>query len=962
MVFAFGDNYFRLDLTKLNTMTKIYYTIISSAICSLFFAQQTKWKFEDAIIDFNSSTTNLPLQVSFADSKHLTDNQFIDWMKTEMIQSQEISFTSIKKTNDQLGFIHNRLQQYYKGYKMEGAVILTHSKNNEVKSFNGDWFRDITMTNEISISEKEALQKALNKVSAKKYKWENESEEKHMQQVLNNPNFTYKPIGELCIIPKMDSKTKHISYFFTYKFNIYAEEPLYRANIYVDATTGNILDEQNLICTIDAVGSANTKYSGVQPIVTDSYTNGYRLRETGRGQGIETYNLKNTSNYGAATDFTNTINNWTNTGVDQAATDAHFGAEATYDYYLQDHNRNSIDGNGYKLLSYVHYNTNYVNAFWDGQVMTYGDGSSSQGFSIMTALDVCGHEITHGVVENTANLGNGEAGALNEAFADIFGTCTEWFARPTQHDWIMGADITSSGQGIRNMSNPNQFQDPETYLGTNWDAGGEVHINAGPCDYWFYLLSAGGSGTNDNGQVYNISSITMTKAAAIAYRALNVYMTPGTTYANVRNFTIQAAKDLYGSCSNEVIQTTNAWNAVGVGALYTPGAIGANFAASQISSCNLPTSVNFNNTTAAGLLYNWNFGDNTTSTNINPSHTYTANGTYSVKLIATGCISGSVDSIIKTSYITINAPISPITNGDNICANTSATLTASGNGLINWYNAATNGTLVGTGNSYTTPNLSSNTTYYAVNTVSQTPIYGGPTTNTVFGGGSNFNANFDRYLIFDVLQSCKLKTVKVVANSAGNRTIELRNSSGAVLQSTVVNIPAGAQTVTLNFNLTPGTNYQLGTSTLPDMWRNNSGSGYPYNIGGLVNITSADAGSSFYYYFYNWEVQQNDCESAATAATAVVNVCTGFNEANAESSISLYPNPATHILKIDMTENILLSTKNIEIYDALGKIVKLIPVSSLQTSISLSDLATGVYTCRFINSSNKTIVKRFVKE
>ena len=80
---------------------------------------------------------------------------------------------------------------------------------------------------------------------------------------------------------------------------------------------------------------------------------------------------------------------------------------ATYDYYLQTFNRNSIDDNGYKLLSYVHYSTNYVNTFWDGTRMTYGDGQVSQSFNIMTALDVCGHEITW-IVENTAGLNGGK--------------------------------------------------------------------------------------------------------------------------------------------------------------------------------------------------------------------------------------------------------------------------------------------------------------------------------------------------------------------------------------------------------------------------------------------------------------------------------------------------------------------------------------------------------------------------
>ncbi|MBI3518316.1 MAG: M4 family metallopeptidase [Bacteroidetes bacterium] len=606
-------------------MNKTYTTIFASCICSLFFAQQNALHIEGAKADFNSSLTNLPLQISFDESKHLSDAQFADWMKKELVKSDDVAFTILKKDYDQLGFVHHRLQQYYKGYKIEGAIILTHSKSNEVKSFNGDWFKDINPSNSISLTEQQALQFAINKVGAKSYKWDNKAEEAHMQTALNNPNFSYKPTGELCLVPIIDSKTKTISFQYAYKFNIYAEEPLYRANVFVDAASGKIIKEQNLICTVDAVGTANTKYSGTKNITTDSFTGGYRLRESGRGGGIETYNMSNTTTY-SATDFTNTTNTWTITTANQAATDAHFGAESTYDYYMQTFNRNSVDDAGYKLLSYVHYSTNYVNAFWDGTRMTYGDGQASQGFSIMTALDVCGHEITHGVVQNTANLSGGEADALNEAFADIFGTSVEWFARPTQHDWLMGKDISTTGTAIRDMSNPNAIQQPDTYQGTYWDNTGEPHTNNGPCIYWFYLLSVGGSGTNDNSQAYNVSSITMAKAEAIAYRALSTYMTPSTDYAAVRNYCIQAAKDLYGACSNEVIQTTNAWYAVGVGTQYVAGTIGTNFAANQSASCSLPTVVSFNNTTAAGQTYTWDFGDGTSSTTANPVHTYSVNG------------------------------------------------------------------------------------------------------------------------------------------------------------------------------------------------------------------------------------------------------------------------------------------------------------------------------------------------
>ena len=947
-------------------MNKLQSTILATCLLSLGFAQQNQNNQNGYRIDFKSNVTDLPLSVTFEQTKHLSEDQFSNWLKQDFLQNENVSIAPFKTEYDPLGYTHTKYYQYYKGYKMDGVVIITHNKNNEVVSFNGDYFKNINLENTVTLTEQQALGYALKKVNAKKYKWENLAEEKQMQEALNNPSFTYKPVGDLIIYSKTNQSTKQVSHHYAYKFNIYADLPLYRANVYVDAQTGEILQEKNLICTVDAVGSANTKYSGTQQITADNTGTYYRLRETARGGGIETYNMKNGTSYTAVSDFTNTINTWTVVNNDQAATDAHFGAEKTYDFYYTTFNRNSIDNAGYKLLNYVHYSNSYVNAFWDGQRMTYGDGNTSQGFTIMTALDVCGHEITHGVVENTCQLnggGSGEADALNEAFADIFGTSVEWYARPSQHDWIMGKDIMTNGQGIRDMSNPNNIQQPDTYQGTYWDNTGEPHTNNGPCIFWFYLLSVGKSGTNDNNQAYNVTGITMAKAEAIAYRAMTVYMTPSTTYADVRNYTIQAAKDLYGGCSNEVIQTTNAWYAVGVGSQYVAGAITPNFAADQVSSCVLPLSVNFNNTTAAGLTYKWTFGDGATSTQTNVAHTYTANGTYSVKLVATGCTSGK-DSVIKSSYITINAPTAPSATGGSVCAGGSAQLSASGTGSVKWYNSASNGTLVGTGNNYTTPILTSSTTYYAVNTVTNAPVYGGPANNTVFGGGSNFNGSTARYLIFDVLQPCTLKTVVVVANSAGNRVIELRDVSGTIIQSATINVAAGTQTLTLNFNLTPGSNYQLGTGgTLVDLYRNNTGSGYPYNIGSMVNITSADAGSSYYYYYYNWQVQKADCQSAPVAVTASVSLCpTGIVENNTSHALLVYPNPASEMVTLNLDKESLNQVDKIEMFDMLGKSVKQISMHSETEQVNLSDLSKGVYMISVQFESGQKSMVKFVKE
>lgn len=854
---------------KLTTMKKKYSFcfLALSLIGSLLVAQTNASLMEMA--QEKSFDKGKVHYIQLKENYTIYENTVEAFLNTIVLNDNHLAVKKIRTDKDELGYSHSRYEIRYNNVPVHNAVIVTHAIGGKIASINGDLSSIQKPSNSVVLNEQNALQKALNKVNAKKYKWENKEEENHMKEALNDPNFTYSPNGQL-VLYSINSKV-----VYAYKFCIYAEEPLYKANVIVDAQNGKILQEENMICHADVPATANTKYSGVKSFTVDNVAaSSYRLRETGRGNGIRTYNLNNGSNYGAATDFTNTSTSWTTTGVDQAATDAHWGAEMTYDYYMLNHNRNSIDGAGYNLLSYVHYNTNYQNAFWDGTRMTYGDGGGS--YTIFTALDVCGHEITHGLTSNTSNLNySNESGALNESYSDIFGNSIENYARPSQWSWKMGEDMTVSGNGLRNMSNPALFSDPDTYNGTYWYTGtadnGGVHTNSGVSNFWYYLLVAGGTGTNDISNSYTVNAIGWTAASRIAFRALTVYYTPTTNYATARNLSIQAAKDLYGNCSNEVVQVTNAWYAVGVGPAYS-NSISPNFTASGTSFCSVPVTINFNNTTASGITYSWNFGDGSAvSTATNPAHTYTANGTYSVKLKATGCLS-AIDSITKVAYITINTPANPVTTGASRCGTGTVNLTASGSSQLYWYTTPTGtGTPVNIGGNYTTPTLTANTTYYVINTSTNAPVVGAPS-STAIGTSANYNTA-TAYDIFDVIQPSTLKSVIMYASTAGNRTVELRNSSNTVITSTIVNLAIGANTVNLNFALTPGTNYRLGlnSASAVNLYRNSTGAVYPYNIGGLVNITGSSAGTpGYFYFFYNWQIQKANCVSAAVAVTASV--------------------------------------------------------------------------------------------
>jgi len=948
--------------TKKQNMGIATKNILVLGICALTGAlmAQDGQRFGNATVVDRSGVTNLPNFIKLDPSQQMRQENFVDWAVYAFNIPTNSTFKPYKVETDELGYTHTRHQQYYNGYPVEASQVISHMRDGKITMVNGDYYENFSASTSASLSEDKALISALKKVKAIKYMWENPNMQAHERAVTNNPDFTYYPKGELVYVHKRGADYTANNMRLAYKFNIYAETPLYRANVFVDANTGEILDEQNLICTADVVGSANTKYSGTVTMTSDNNGGTYRLRETGRGNGIQTYDLNNGTSTGSAVDFTNATSTWNLSGVDQAATDAHWGAEMTYDYFMQVHNRNSIDGSGYLLRSYVHYSTNYVNAFWNGSYMTYGDGDVSQGYDIMTALDVCGHEITHGLVSNTAGLGGGEAGALNEAFADIFGTNMEVFARPSQNDWRMGADLTTNGQGLRNMANPNQLQQPDTYNGTYWDGGGEVHINDGPCIYWYYLLCQGGSGTNDNSDPYNVSGITMNVARHIAFRGLTVYFTSNTNYANARTHTIQAALDLHGNCSQEVASTTNAWYAVGVGAAYNGGVPTAGFAAANTSSCTAPLTVNFTNTSNGAVSYNWDFGDGGTSTTASPAHTYTAAGVYNVQMIATGtCSPNSKDTVLLNNLVVVNgapnAANPPFVN----CGPQSYTLNGTGVGNLTWYDASGQ---VGTGPNYTTPTLTATTTYSVTSSVmvaGTNTLAGAPAANTTLGGGGYLN--YAHYLTFDAFAGFTLKTVDVYAQSSSSSqpTFELQDNNGATIYSLSPSLTsAGLNVVTLNWHIPPGTGYILAASGANlNLYRNNTGASYPIAVGSVASITGNDVmgtAPNYYYWFYNWKYAQDvPCPSNPTVVTATIQNCTGI-ASQGSSTIEVHPNPAHNNLFINAPHNI----SSVTVVDMIGKtIMTHTPQNETSVSLDVSALPAGVYFVKVVSGDSNKLIK-----
>lgn len=529
-----------------------------------------------------------PDWITVKSEKSINAKRIFEFYKDAFGLGKSDNMKLVETKTDKLGFTNYRFQQYYKGIPVEGALYIVHEKNGKAVKANGRPVRNLEISNIPLVSSQNAVNTAISFVNASQYMWENPETEKMLKEIKGNEAATYYPKAKLVYMDKKFSQDP-TAYKLAFKTEVYSQIPSKRMFIYIDAETGNVLHSINMIQNTDKTVIAPTKYNSNRSIVIDSINpNSYRLREAGRGNGVRTFDLHNTTNYSLATDIIDTDTIFSN---DDIANNAHWAAEMTYDYFLQKHARNSYNDAGGALLSYVHFDVNLANAQWDGLRMSYGDGNGTT-MSAFTTIDICGHEISHGVTEYAANLVyQDEPGAMNEAFSDIFGTCIEFFADSTPN-WLMGEDI---GDPIRSMSDPKLYQQPNTYHGQYWDPdpnnfdNGGVHTNSGVLNYWFYLLSAGGSGTNDNGNAYHINAIGMDTAAAIAYRMLTVYLIESSQYMDAYNAGLNAASDLYGSCSNVEKEVAAAFAAVGLGYPISNDKVYLTDVFSPITKCGLST-------------------------------------------------------------------------------------------------------------------------------------------------------------------------------------------------------------------------------------------------------------------------------------------------------------------------------------------------------------------------------------
>ena len=302
-------------------------------------------------------------------------------------------------------------------------------------------------------------------------------------------------------------------------------------------------------------------------------------------------------------------------------------------------------------------------------------------------------------------------------------------------------------------------------------------------------------------------------------------------------------------------------------AVVITSAVTATFNQTLLPTCTLPENVTFKNTSTNATGYAWDFGDGTTDVVAEPVHAYQNQGVYTVKLYATNACGG--DSLIKSQAINITSG-PPASSDVNICAGQQATLHATGLSVISWYVANSGGELT-TGVNYTTPALSTSTTYYIQSNITPAVATAGPAASTI-GTGSYNTRTTKRGMVFNNTVPQKLVSVDVYTDSAGLRSIILQDSIGNILDSIAVSIASGHHTITLNWQLPAEDKLMLCSSGFCYLYRNSSGVTFPYNSSdATLSITgnSSNAPGSF-YYFYNWKLQQPACQSAHTPVTVFV--------------------------------------------------------------------------------------------
>jgi Zn-dependent metalloprotease len=506
------------------------------------------------------------------------------------------------------GEITYKHKQYYKGIPVLGASYTVHTKNNNVTKSHGKIVEDININTQNIISKQEALAAALGHIRATRYAWQDTLWENSLKRGLENANATYFPTGNLVITPLSGQGNDGKAHKLCFEFDITSTLPKHKREIiYIDAKNRRVvgvqdpsshchveiekcpLDEknprvvgaQNLSNHNDGViekysldgalscrprtGTFNSLFNGTQTFTTQNrwLYGDYVLEDCTRGDLLQTKVRKffGATSFFFADQVTDGNNSWDTD--DQDATTGHWALQKSYDYFMEKFGRNGTDGGGHRKTFLFVRSLDNSSEFGKHEILTSSDLTINgcdlietgiiNGIGVVT-LDNIGHEFTHGVFiaemgENSypINTGGTERAALNESFAYIFGEMIERYVDGS-------TDLLSVGQMTTTMAR--DLNGP--LVPFNPSAG--ANNNSITQNKWFVLLALGGTlGTA------TVQGIGYDKAAAITYKNMVDYITVSSSFQGSRIGSIQAAIDLFGECSNEVLQVKNAWHAVGIG-------------------------------------------------------------------------------------------------------------------------------------------------------------------------------------------------------------------------------------------------------------------------------------------------------------------------------------------------------------------------------------------------------------
>ncbi len=511
-----------------------------------------------------------------------------DWLAAATtvlkLDAEKTDFKPSKIWTDEIGQSHVKVQQYHNGIKVYNAEVILHAENDIIVSQNGNYVQSELLPNEKSaVIEADVITENI-KSSLKDFdtNWNflnginHRIEKNQIEQelVYYKDNDEYKLAYHMTVYPHM---AEHIEYI-------------------IDATDGRTIVERSIICKFHNHDNATHKCNGhhdhdINKSIVDGQATADANDLLGANRTIQTYDvggdfflidasramynsgsstmpnspegviwtidMRNDSPANNADYFhvTSSDNRW---GSSPEGVSAHYNAGNAYDYFKLVHGRESISGNGQNIISFVNVGnedgTSMGNAFWNGLGIFYGNGDNMF-LPLGRGLDVAGHEMTHGVIQATANLEySGESGALNESFADIFGAMID------RDDWFIGEDVLRNGSALRNMQDPHNGASAgdfgggwqprhynERYTGS-LDNGG-VHINSGIPNRAYYLLA---------------TATSKEIAERVYYRALTTYLTRSSQFKDLRNAVIKSANDLYSGNPNVATQAAISFDQVGI--------------------------------------------------------------------------------------------------------------------------------------------------------------------------------------------------------------------------------------------------------------------------------------------------------------------------------------------------------------------------------------------------------------